>query len=68
MLASLPDEVLCAIFTRVVPDAALARRLSAELNGEAPKAQNNNKRTIDLTAESQEDAAPPPHRHASRRS
>ena len=25
MLASLPDEVLCAIFGRVVPDAALAR-------------------------------------------
>ena len=41
-------------------DAALARRLSAELNGEAPAAQNNNKRTIDLTADSQEDAAPPP--------
>ena len=40
-------------------DAALARKLSAELNGEAPK---NNKRTIDLTADSQEDAAPPPQR------
>ena len=39
-------------------DAALARRLSAELNGEA----QNNKRTIDLTADSQEDAAPPPQR------
>ena len=39
-------------------DAALARKLSAELNGEEPKAQNN-KRTIDLTADSQEDAAPP---------
>jgi len=36
-------------------DAALARRLSAELNGEAPK---NNKRTIDLTADSQEEAPP----------
>ena len=43
-------------------DAALARRLSAELNGEAPAAQNNNKRTIDLTADSQEDAAPPAQR------
>ena len=42
-------------------DAALARRLSAELNGEAPK---NNKRTIDLTADSQEDAAPPPAQRA----
>ena len=45
-------------------DAALARRLSAELNGEAPAAQNNNKRTIDLTADSQEDAAPPPAQRA----
>ena len=44
-------------------DAALARRLSAELNGEVPKAQNN-KRTIDLTADSQEDAAPPPAQRA----
>ena len=42
-------------------DAALARRLSAELNGEAPK---NNKRTIDLTADSQEGSAPPPAQRA----
>ena len=38
-------------------DAALARKLSAELNGEAPK---NNKRTIDLTADSQEEPPPRP--------
>ena len=42
-------------------DAALARRLSAELNGEAPK---NNKRTIDLTADSQEEPAPRPAQRA----
>ena len=38
-------------------DAALARKLSAELNGEAPPAQNN-KRTIDLTADSHGDYKP----------
>ena len=37
-------------------DAALARKLSAELNGEA----QNNKRTIDLTADSQEEPPPRP--------
>ena len=42
-------------------DAALARRLSAELNGEAPK---NNKRTIDLTADSQEEPPPRPAQRA----
>ena len=45
-------------------DAALARRLSAELNGEAPAAQNNNKRTIDLTADSQEEPPPRPAQRA----
>ena len=44
-------------------DAALARKLSAELNGEAPSAQNN-KRAIDLTADSQEGSAPPPAQRA----
>ena len=44
-------------------DAALARKLSAELNGEAPPAQNN-KRTIDLTADPQEGSAPPPAQRA----
>ena len=42
-------------------DAALARKLSAELNGEAPK---NNKRTIDLTADSQEEPPPRPAQRA----
>ena len=42
-------------------DAALARKLSAELNGEAPK---NNKRTIDLTADSQEEPPPRPPQRA----
>ena len=41
-------------------DAALARRLSAELNGEA----QNNKRTIDLTADSQEEPPPRPAQRA----
>ena len=48
----------------VESDAALARRLSAELNGEAPAAQNNNKRTIDLTADSQEEPPPRPAQRA----
>ena len=58
------ERVSNARESTVESDAALAHRLSAELNGEAPSAQNN-KRAIDLTADSQEGSAPPPAQPAS---